>query len=144
MLTKEELCQLSQQIAEAEQGTLGEIRITLQTRRHFFQRKKPIFNLAEREFHRLRMNKTEHRTGVLIYILENDREFQILGDVGIAAKVSQGEWDEMAQSLVQFFQKNQYVEGLIQLVQRVGKRLKTDFPNTNENRNELPNEVVLR
>jgi uncharacterized membrane protein len=128
MLKKEELKKISNLIHDIEQKTTGEIKVTLLKRKHFFQRKKSVFDLAVREFHRLKMDQKDHHKGVLIYILEKNREFQILGDEGVHKKISQDEWDKMAKKMSEHFKNEKYFDGICEGIRDVGDKLSKAFP----------------
>ena len=144
MLTHEELKQISDLIADIEKHTAGEIRVVLQKKKHFFERKKSVFDLAVHEFRRLKMDRTDRRSGVLIFVLEKDREFQILGDVEITKKIQPEEWNQMAKKLTTHFQHQGYLTGIKELTQEIGRKLIVEFPVVKKNSNELPNDVILR
>ena len=61
-----------------ELNTSGEIRVHIDD-----ECKEDVLDKATTVFHRLKMNKTELRNGVLFYLAVNDRKFAILGDKGI-------------------------------------------------------------
>ena len=60
---------ISGKIKEMEKMTSGEIRVAIKERRNFLQKKKSIHQLAVGEFHKLKMNNTREKTGILLYFL---------------------------------------------------------------------------
>src|SRR5689334_19825278 len=143
-LSKSELQLIGQKIAEAEKGTLGEIRISIRHKRFWKERKHSVHQIALAEFDRLRMWNTEHRTGVLIMLLVSERKFQIIADEGIHAKVQEGTWDRIATSMTDHFHADMYAQGLLEAVSAVGSELKEHFPSSGPGSNELPDTVVER
>jgi uncharacterized membrane protein len=89
------------------------------------------------------MDKTREKTGVLIYLLMSDRNFQIIGDEGINKKVSKEFWDDLAAHTAEYFHKNKFADGICYAVNEVGTVLKKEFPMKPGDTNELPNEVVI-
>ncbi len=71
-------------IAEAERRTSGEIRVSVS--RFFWGPVRPV---AERAFHRLKMDATKDQNGILFFIVPSRRRFVVLGDVGIHAHAGQ-------------------------------------------------------
>ena len=65
-------------IGEAEKMTSGEIRVHITPKCG-----NDVMKDAAKTFDRLKMYKTRHRNGVLIYVAFESRKFAILGDAGI-------------------------------------------------------------
>jgi len=143
ILTKQELQQIADTIQSVEKETIGEIRISLQKRRLYKERKLSLHALAVKNFYHLGIDKTKDKTGVLIYLLMSDKAFQIIGDEGINQKVTKEFWEELARRTGEYFQKNKFADGICYAVNEVGKVLKKEFPMKPGDTNELSNEVVV-
>jgi uncharacterized membrane protein len=143
-LSKEDLQTISAKISEVEQRTSGEIRVVLRHKRHWNERKRSLHELAFAEFHRLGMQNTTHRTGVLILLLMSERKFHIIADEGIHTKVEDGAWDRIAASMSAHFKEKNFAKGICHAVEAVGIELGKYFPRGTEDRHELPNDVVER
>ena len=50
-------------------------------------------------FSHLRLWDTDHRNGVLIYLLLADRDIEIVADRGVAAKVDASEWEAICREM---------------------------------------------
>lgn len=142
-LTDDEKLRISRKINELEKLTSGEISVSVKEKRSFFEKKKNIKQLAEKEFHRLGITKTKGGTGILIFILPSEREFYILADKGINEKVNQEIWDSVKEKLINFFSNGNFCGGIIYTVEEVGKILSEHFPPEKENPNELSNKVFI-
>ncbi len=142
ILSKEDLQALAGEIGEIEKKTSGEIRIVLRHRRHFTERKMSLQDLALKEFHKLGMSRTKHKSGVLIFLLVAERKFQIVADEGIHSKVEDGTWDSVAASMSRHFKANSFRKGLSEALQTVGQILVKHVPREGNEGNELSNEVV--
>ena len=87
------------------------------------------------------MNRTAERNGVLFYLAVVDKKFAILGDSGINAKVPAGFWDEISQLFKNKFREGKFTEGLSEGIIKAGEQLKTHFPFSKEDVNELSDEI---
>jgi uncharacterized membrane protein len=124
-------------IAEAERVTSGEIRVSISP--YFWGRVRPV---AERAFHRLKMDGTKDRNWILFFVVPTRRRFVVLGDAGIHARVGQEFWDDVAGVLAAEFRKGRFQEGLLQGIDLAGRKLAAYFPyDPATDRNELPDDV---
>jgi uncharacterized membrane protein len=78
---------------------------------------------------------------VLFYLAVIDRKFAVIGDAGINAKVPAGFWDEIRELLQENFRENKFTEGLSEGIVLAGNQLKTHFPYSKDDVNELSNEI---
>jgi len=143
LLTQEELNAVVVAIGEAEKTTSGEIQVSIRQKRRWSERKLNIDEIARSEFFSLGMNKTSKKTGVLIFLLLEERKFYIFADKGIYAKVETSVWDKIAGGMSSQFMKKDFRHGIIQGVQEVSKVLSKFFPAGVDDVNELPNTVSL-
>ena len=141
LFTKEDLAAIAAAISEAEKTTAGEIRVSIRQKRRWRERKLSIEEMARREFHDLGMTKTKDQTGILIFLLMDERKFFILADEGIHTKVEGTTWTKIAEEMSSHFSKKNFHQGVIHGVQAVGKVLSRFFPRKADDRNELPNDV---
>ncbi len=87
---------------------------------------------------------TADNTGVLVYVLFAERKLEIVADRGIAACVSQDEWDAIARDMSAAFRSGAFEQGAIAGLQRVTGLLTVHFPAAEvDNPDELPNCVIL-
>jgi uncharacterized membrane protein len=144
MFAKEDLAAIASAIGEAEKTTAGEIRVSIRQKRKWRERKLTIEEVARQEFHLLGMTKTKNRTGILIFLLLEDKKFFILADDGIHTKVEDGTWDKIAIEMSNHFSQKNFKLGIIHGVKSVGKELSKYFPRKSDDSNELPNDVHVR
>ena len=123
-------------IREAEARTSGEIRIHIQWRTP-----DDILAAAANVFERLGMTRTRERNGVLILFGTQKKRFAIAADRGIYEKVPAHFWDTIAAHLEAEFKRDRFAEGLTQGILEIGEKLRTFFPASKENPNELPNRI---
>jgi len=129
--TKEQQAQILASVREAELETSGEIRVHIET-----TLKGDVLDRAAWLFKKLDMDKTAERNGVLFYLAVEDRKFAIIGDAGINAKVHEDFWNEISEVLKNNFKEGKFTEGLSK-----GNQLKTHFPHSLDDVNELPDEI---
>ncbi len=134
---------ISAAIKESEKITSGEIRISIKEKIPFFKRNLNIEKLAEEEFYRLEMNQTRDKTGILFYLLLDERQFHIVADEGINSKVGQKTWDKVRDDIKNNFVEGRFSEGVIAGIKDAGKILSEHFPIKHDDTNELSNKVVL-
>lgn len=142
-LNDDDLLRISNKIAQMEKNTSGEIRISIKEKKPFLMKRKPVDELARREFFRLGMDKTRDKTGTLIFIILKDRQFHILGDKGINEKVGESTWLLIKNEMQEMFRNGIFADGILHGVEKVGEVLSRHFPVKENDTNELSNNVVF-
>jgi len=141
---KKDLIAIRNACTNAEKTTSGEIRVSILRKRDKKQKDLSIVDLAVQEFHELKMNETRDKTGILLFLLLKERKFQILADEGINEKVDPDTWQKQAEILIDFFKDKKHTNGMVTLIQNMGKILTKHFPIKEDDTNELPDEVVIK
>ncbi len=136
-ITKNDENAIVEAIGQAEQNTSGEIRVHIEKHTEL----TPI-ERAKEVFYELGMDATELRNGVLFYVGVDDHSFAIIGDEGIDKVVPNDFWECTKDVVIDHFKKKEFREGLIAGVLRAGEQLKKYFPTTDNNPNELSNEIT--
>jgi uncharacterized membrane protein len=126
-------------IRAAELRTSGEIRVFIESRCRFVD---PVDRAAEL-FYGLKMEKTEDRNGVILYVAMKDHQLAIFGDEGIHKIVGTEFWNKEVQKILQEFNAAHYVEGIIEIIHDIGEVLVKHFPYEQEDKNELPDNIVF-
>ena len=88
--TRQQQDAIRQAVMDAEMETSGEIRIHIENKCE-----GDVLDRASFLFLKLKMNKTELRNGVLIYLAVQQRKFAIIGDKGINKVVPENFWDSI-------------------------------------------------
>lgn len=135
----EELDQLKSAIAEAELFTSGEIRLVVERRTDGYD----VLDRAAMAFKKLKMHETAERNAVLIYMAYGERLYAILGDKGIHEKVTQDFWNQLKQDMHHHFTQGKLCDGLCEAILKCGRSLQEHFPRRMDDKNELPDEVVI-
>ena len=135
-LTQEEEQAIVEAIRVAEKNTSGEIRVHIEktTSLDAFDRAMEVFNL-------LKMDETDLKNGVLIYLAVKDKTFVICGDKGINDVVANDFWDCTRDIMVNHFKSGNYKQGLIDGIINAGEQLQKHFPYLDGDTNELSNEI---
>jgi putative membrane protein len=97
---------------------------------------------AMRQFFAQGIDKTEHRTGVLIFASAAERYVEVVADAGINDKVSADVWDDAVQALVWAIKEGRPADGFVAAIERCGAVLAEHFPPGALKRDELPDKLV--
>jgi uncharacterized membrane protein len=136
LFTEKEKETIVKAVKTAELNTSGEIRVHV-------ERSCPeeLMDRAAYIFEKLKMHQTELRNGVLFYLSVDDHQFAILGDAGINARVREGFWDEIKETMLSYFREGDLAGGLETGILMAGEQLKAHFPYQKEDVNELSDEI---
>lgn len=95
-------------------------------------------------FARLRIWDTEHRNGVLIYVLLADRDVEIVADRGVAGgHVPQTEWERVAQIIEAHFRERRFERGAVAGIEAVAALLAQNPVSAAHWRNHLPDAPLI-
>ncbi len=133
---KEEEARIISAIKTAEGMTSGEIKIHMECHAG-----KEVKDRAAEIFDSLGMYNTENRTGILFYLAMDERQFAILGDVGINEKVGESYWNELRDRLQDNFKSERFCDGLVEAIIDAGEHLRHFFPIGDDDKNELSDEI---
>jgi putative membrane protein len=97
---------------------------------------------AMRQFFVQGLDKTEHRTGVLIFASTAERYAEIIADAGINEKVSPQVWDDAVNALVSAIRAGRPVDGFLAAIEQCGSVLATHFPPGALKRDDLPDKLL--
>ena len=127
-------------IRHAEQRTSGEVRVFIESRCSWVD----AIDRAAEIFFTLKMEKTEQRNAVLVYVAVKDRQVAVFGDEGIHNKVGTEYWNKLVREMLSEFSSNHYAKGIAECVIQIGNALQTNFPfDKGTDKNELPDEIVF-
>lgn len=142
-LTDESLDSITKAIGEIEKKTSGEIRICIKKKTGYFDRKKPIRDLAIKQFFGLKMDNTRDSTGILLFLIFEDKKFEIIADKGLNSKISSDHWNEISGNMKDYFSNKNYTDGILHCIGKVGEILISEFPVKDDDKNELPNDIIF-
>jgi uncharacterized membrane protein len=135
-LTQEEEQAIVEAIRVAEKNTSGEIRVHIEKTTSM-----DPYERAMEVFHQLKMDETELKNGILIYLAVEDRHFVICGDKGINDLVADDFWNTTKEIMKNHFKNGNFKQGLIDGILMAGEQLQKYFPWQQGDTNELSNEI---
>ena len=136
ILNREEDQRVVEAIRQAERNTSGEIKVHIENFCKGDVEQRSLFI-----FDKLKLNETQLRNGVLIYLAIKDHKFAILGDKGINDVVENGFWNDVKDLMLSHFKEGRFAEGLEQGIMRCGEKLKAYFPYQSDDINEIPDDI---
>ncbi len=98
---------------------------------------------AMRQFYALGVDRTERRTGVLIFASVAERYVEIVADTGINGKVLPDVWNNAVATLVKAIRAGQPADGFISAIEQCGAVLAAHFPPGTLQRDELPDRLLM-
>jgi uncharacterized membrane protein len=127
-------------ISNAERRTSGEVRVFVESRCRYVD----AIDRAAEIFFQLKMEKTDDRNAVLVYVAIKDRQLAVFGDEGIHKKVGDEYWNSEVKKMISIFNKENYAEGICQCVKDIGEALFHHFPyDKDTDKNELPDDIIF-
>lgn len=136
----EENRQIVEAIRQAEKQTSGEIRIFVESKNSFVD---PL-DRAKEIFFKLKMQETEHRNGVLLYLAMEHHELALFADEGIYEKAGAGYWNNEVKEMITGFTSDNIGDSIERCILHIGQTLKEKFPyEATTDKNELPDDIVF-
>lgn len=99
---------------------------------------------AQLEFYEAGIGGTHGKTGVLIFVSLLERRAVVLADRAISEKLPAETWDAIVQALISRTKSGDFVGGMCEAIETVGALLAQQFPIRPDDRNELPNQLVIK
>ena len=132
--------QIVSAIKSAEMQTSGEVRVFVESHCRFID---PVDRAIE-VFTTLKMEETELRNAVLIYVAIKDRQLAVFGDSGIHEKTGDQFWADAVSDMLFHFNKENYADGISHVVKEIGDTLHKHFPyDKDTDKNELPDDIIF-
>lgn len=142
--------ELAKVIEEAEKRTKGEIVVSIVGKaskpNRWFRRKpveQQVHEFAVKHFMNLGIQQTEGATGVLVLIAVQERQIEVIADKAVNIKVPQTYWKNTIKVISEYIKKGDPCAGIKLAIIDIGKTLETIFPRANEDKNELPNAIMV-
>lgn len=126
-------------IQDAEAKSSGNIRVYLQRG----EIEGDALPLAQKQFLKFKMDKTQHRNAVLVFVAPRAQKFAVVGDAGIHQKCGDDLWNRVVQKMGEHFRQEHFTDALVDAIRDLGQVLAEQFPRqTGEKINELPDDVI--
>ena len=97
---------------------------------------------AMQQFFAQGLDRTENRTGVLIFAAVAERYAELVADAGINAKVTPQVWEAAISALIAGIKQGRPGDGFVAAIEQCGAVLAEHFPPGALDRDELPNRLV--
>lgn len=132
-------------IMQSELSHRGEIRFAVESCLHPLEimAGKTAKKRALEVFSSLHVWDTENNSGVLIYLLLADRDFEIVADRGIHTYVGNNGWEKICDEMEMLFRRGEFENGVLVGIRQVGALLQKHFPANGKNENELPDKPMV-
>lgn len=138
--SKEEKEKILAAIKNTELSTSGEVRVFVENHCTFVD----AVDRAVEVFYSLKMQETTHRNATLVYVALKDKQLAVFGDEGIYSKTGKNFWNNAVRNMLQYFNKENYADGIADVVKKIGDALAHHFPyEADTDKNELPDDIVF-
>jgi len=99
---------------------------------------------AVQEFYAHDLHRTEAQTGVLIFVSLLEHRVTVLGDQGISDKLDASHWKQVDDAVIEGIRGRSMKDGLSRGIRLCADVLAEHFPGSHDDRNEVPNHVIVR
>jgi putative membrane protein len=96
---------------------------------------------AIHSFYERGLHRTQHGTGILIFISLLERKVRILGDKGINDKVDSHFWSSLVAELTKGMGEGKALDALCSVIEKCGAELGRHFPGRHDT-NEIDDDVI--
>jgi uncharacterized membrane protein len=141
--TPDILKRIAHNIADVEEATGADIRISIRDLREAGEADLSVKELAEKEFAMLGMHRKDG-FGILLLILYHERKFYVCGDAGVHSKVHPETWKDVAGTLGAHFAKGDYEGGLKEALKKIEHHLDGKLKKHTSVENRTSDEVAIR
>jgi uncharacterized membrane protein len=138
--TEDEKLRIVKAIRLAELNTSGEVRVYIESKNVYVD----TMDRAAEVFYDLKMDKTQDRNAVLLYIAMVHKQLALFADEGIYNKLGNVFWSNAVKDMINQFEGENVCDGIVQCIHQIGNSLKEKFPyNSVIDKNELPDDIVF-
>jgi len=123
----------------AESHTSGEVRVFIESKCTYVN---PV-DRAQEIFFNLKMESTQDRNAVLLYLAMDDHQLALFADEGIYQRLGKEYWISETRKILSAFTRNDYTGGICEIVSDIGNALKEQFPYEKSDKNELPDDIIF-
>ena len=141
--SEDELRDIQSELDLVEKNSTGEVILSLRNKRTLLEKLYTPHELAFKDFDKLGVNNTKEKTGILIFIIFEERYYDIIADEGIYSKIPNSTWNMLEVRLKGEFRKENYFNGLLHLIKNMEKILAKEFPAKTDDEDEISKEIVI-
>ncbi|WP_428739226.1 TPM domain-containing protein [Sulfurimonas sp.] len=106
-------------------------------------KRKRSANRANAKFVELLGQNSQQNGLVMLYVSEAEKYVQILTDATILQKVDNALWSEMVESFIAHVKEGRIAQGYLETIAKTSELLIELFPKTKEDKDTLPNHLIL-
>lgn len=106
------------------------------------RRAEAVSRRAKQEFFDRRISHTRDRSGVLLFVSEQERSLVILADRGVDEALGARMWQGWAADVIEGMRKRRGGQALCDVIEKIGDALAERFGPPTHDVNELPNAVA--
>ncbi len=103
-----------------------------------------VWRRAQSEWALQKIQKTETRTGILIFVSVMERKAVVLADEGISKHYSEDTWKQVVKSLSEHLHRGEWAVGFEKAVHLCGEILQKHLPASDRNPNEICDELIIK
>jgi uncharacterized membrane protein len=143
--SEDEMTEIQNELNEVERNTSGEIILSIRNKKKLLEKLYSNHELAFKDFDVLGVANTSEMTGVLIFIIFEERYYDIIADEGIYKKIPDEFWNVLEEKLKIEFKSGNYSAGILELINGMGTILRKEFPVRAGavNDDEIDREIVV-
>jgi len=124
-------------IGAAEMKTSGEIRVYM-SNKHLYD----SLDAAVKRFEKLGMTKTKLHNAVLIFLAPRSQKFAVIGDTGIHQVCGNEFWKGISEKMTSLLKEGQFTEAILAGIGEAADALAKHFPQSPDDTDELPNQII--
>jgi putative membrane protein len=98
---------------------------------------------AQLEFYESDLRMTKGKTGILIFVSLLEHEAVVLADEGISKQLPPETWQEVIDLLLDGVRRRDFAGGMGAAIHKCGSLLAERFPRATDDRDELPNKLII-
>jgi uncharacterized membrane protein len=121
-LSKQDRERISKAISAAESGTSGTIAVRVVTDKHLDAVEK-----AKSEFAHFGLHRHETANAALVLIAPRARQFAVIGDSALHARVGDDFWKQLTLEMRRYFAYDQMADGIVHAVDQLGVQFRKHF-----------------
>lgn len=97
---------------------------------------------AKEQFYNLGLNRTKTRQGIMFFVSFDEKYVEIISDTTISSKIEDEYWQDIINEFISNVKKKELSKGYLKAIDSCSKILIKEFPIQENDKNELPNEVI--
>jgi putative membrane protein len=105
-------------------------------------RERNVLGAARAAFVEQGISRTKRRTGILVFVSMLERRVELVADLGIDAEALGPAWKEAVARLADTLRGDPQIERFVEALGALAAPLEAALPRTDDDENELPDEVV--